>query len=213
VAQDCIKPLLVLARLNDDDVRVWAVWTIASLAECDDNRLCLAREGVLPVLYELARDTDVRIKSYIAAALANLAKRGASISSSIFSSSFGSASDATADTEEVRALMAQTGGADVVVDLARCFEIRVQSYAAAALANFTAKGMSLSPPLCAPPVHSYATQRTTGDRSWRRAACRRWRCWHGPSTRACTASRRQPSPTSASQPPSKAALWMRSAWV
>ena len=33
VAQECVKTLLGLAHVDDDEVRIWAVWTLASLAE------------------------------------------------------------------------------------------------------------------------------------------------------------------------------------
>lgn len=33
VAQECMKTLLGLAHVDDDEVRIWAIWTIASLAE------------------------------------------------------------------------------------------------------------------------------------------------------------------------------------
>lgn len=78
VKGQCLKPILSLARVRDDELRIWAVWTLASLAETDENKQPMVQSGVLPVLYDLSQLADPRIKGYVAATLANLAKRGVS---------------------------------------------------------------------------------------------------------------------------------------
>lgn len=76
ISQGCLPFLVEIALVPNEDVRIWAVWTLASLAETDACRVALAVPEVLSTLYKLSQEDDARIKSYVSAALANLAKKG-----------------------------------------------------------------------------------------------------------------------------------------
>lgn len=132
----------------------------------------MAQQGVLELLYDQSRESDITIKGYVAATLANMAKRGTcshvvlgrgsafclSPSGELRMCVWGApgltgvrwltpcifGGVVAWSIDDVRPLIVQTGGVEVIVDLARCFELRVQSYAAAAIANISSKGMRLA---------------------------------------------------------------------